>query len=174
MSGLSGALAWSPKTHTGWRSLRRTAFTGVDIVDEVVRLCAMNLYLHGIGNGGSPVVQGDALANEGGDRFKVVLTNPPFGKKSSYRVVGEDGAVTTERENYEREDFKFTTSNKQFNFLQYIMTILETNGRAGVVLPDNVLFEAGRAGEGIRKRLLRASTFTRFCDCRPAFGIARA
>ncbi|MEQ8393734.1 MAG: class I SAM-dependent DNA methyltransferase [Gammaproteobacteria bacterium] len=141
------------------RSLRHSSFTGVDIVDEVVRLCAMNLYLHGVGNGGSPVFQSDALASDGGDRFNVVLTNPPFGKKSSYRVVGEDGQVTTERENYEREDFKFTTSNKQFNFLQHIMTILETNGRAGVVLPDNVLFEAGRAGEGIRKRLLEGFNF---------------
>ncbi|MEQ8356099.1 MAG: class I SAM-dependent DNA methyltransferase [Kiloniellaceae bacterium] len=141
------------------RKLRHESFTGVDIVDEVVRLCAMNLYLHGIGNGGSPVVQGDALSGDGGDRFKVVLTNPPFGKKSSYRVVGDDGAVTTERESYERADFKFTTSNKQFNFLQHIMTILETNGRAGVVLPDNVLFEAGRAGEGIRKRLLEGFNF---------------
>lgn len=143
------------KQHT----LRHTAFTGVDIVDEVVRLCAMNLYLHGVGNGGSPVVQGDALASDGGDRYDVVLTNPPFGKKSSYRVVGEDGGVTTERESYEREDFKFTTSNKQFNFLQHIMTILEARGRAGVVMPDNVLFEAGRAGEGIRKRLLEGFNF---------------
>ncbi|KAA5801065.1 SAM-dependent DNA methyltransferase [Alkalicaulis satelles] len=141
------------------RSLRHTAFTGVDIVDEVVRLCAMNLYLHGVGNGGSPVLQGDALASDAGQRYDVVLTNPPFGKKSSYKVVGEDGAVSTERENYEREDFKFTTSNKQFNFLQHIMTILEANGRAGVVLPDNVLFEAGRAGEGIRKRLLEGFNF---------------
>ncbi|MGY6662471.1 MAG: type I restriction-modification system subunit M [Glycocaulis sp.] len=141
------------------RSLRHTSFTGVDIVDEVVRLCAMNLYLHGVGNGGSPVVQRDALSSDSGDRFDVVLTNPPFGKKSSYKVVGEDGAVSTERENYEREDFKFTTSNKQFNFLQHIMTILEANGRAGVVLPDNVLFEAGRAGEGIRKRLLEGFNF---------------
>lgn len=141
------------------RDLRHTAFTGVDIVDEVVRLCAMNLYLHGVGNSSSPVFQGDALANDDGKRFKVVLTNPPFGKKSSYKVVGEDGAVTTERETYEREDFKFTTSNKQFNFLQHIMTILEANGRAGVVLPDNVLFEAGRAGEGIRKRLLEGFNF---------------
>lgn len=139
--------------------LRHSSFTGIDIVDEVVRLCAMNLYLHGIGNGGSPVHQGDALANAGSDRFNVVLTNPPFGKKSSYRVVGEDGSVTTERESYEREDFKFTTSNKQFNFLQHIMTVMETNGRAGVVLPDNVLFEAGRAGEGIRKRLLEGFNF---------------
>lgn len=141
------------------RDLRHTSFTGVDIVDEVVRLCAMNLYLHGVGNGGSPVYQGDALSGDNDKRFDVVLTNPPFGKKSSYKVVGEDGQVSTERENYEREDFKFTTSNKQFNFLQHIMTVMEANGRAGVVLPDNVLFEAGRAGEGIRKRLLEGFNF---------------
>jgi len=143
------------------RKLRQATFTGTDIVDEVVRLCAMNLYLHGIGegDGDSPVAQGDALAGDHGQRFKVVLTNPPFGKKSSYKVVGEDGTISTERESYEREDFKFTTSNKQLNFLQHIMTILEANGRAGVVLPDNVLFEAGRAGEGIRKRLLEGFNF---------------
>ena len=74
-------------------------------------------------------------------------------------MVGQDGQVSTERENYEREDFKFTTSNKQLNFLQHIMTILNDFGRAGVVLPDNVLFEAGKAGEGIRKRLLEQINF---------------
>jgi type I restriction enzyme M protein len=141
------------------RKLREKTFTGVDIVDEVVRLCAMNLYLHGIGDGESPVTQGDALALDLGDRFDMVLTNPPFGKKSSYKVVGEDGQISTEKENYERDDFKFTTSNKQFNFLQHIMTILSTDGRAAVVMPDNVLFEAGNAGEGLRKRLLTAFDF---------------
>ena len=141
------------------KMLREGTFTGVDIVDEVVRLSAMNLYLHGVGNDSSPVHQGDSLAGDPGKRFNVVLTNPPFGKKSSYTVVGEDGQVTTERETYEREDFKFTTSNKQINFLQHIMTIMEVNGRAGVVLPDNVLFEAGRAGVGIRKRLLEGFNF---------------
>ncbi len=74
-------------------------------------------------------------------------------------MVGEDGQVETERENYEREDFKFTTSNKQLNFLQHIMTIMESNGRAGVVMPDNVLFETGRAGEGLRRRLLESFNF---------------
>ena len=44
-------------------------------------------------------------------------------------------------------------SNNQLNFLQHIMTILGAHGRAAVVMPDNVLFEAG-AGEKIRKRLL--------------------
>lgn len=143
------------------RKLREKSLSGTDIVDEVVRLCGMNLYLHGIGNGESPIRSGDALSTDHGDRYDVILTNPPFGKKSSYKVIGEDGEVDTEREDYEREDFKFTTSNKQLNFLQHIMTIMETNGRAAVVLPDNVLFEAGSAGEGIRKRLLKRSIFIR-------------
>jgi type I restriction enzyme M protein len=47
-----------------------------------------------------------------------------------------------------------TTSNKQLNFLQHIATILDTYGRAAVVLPDNVLFEGG-AGETLRRRILR-------------------
>jgi type I restriction enzyme M protein len=89
----------------------------------------------------------------------VILTNPPFGKKSSYRVVGEDGEIDTEREDYERSDFKFTTGNKQLNFMQHIMTVMSRQGRAGVVLPDNVLFEAGSAGEGIRRRLLEQFDF---------------
>lgn len=141
------------------RILREKSLSGVDIVDEVVRLCGMNLYLHGIGNGESPIRSGDALATDPGERYNIILTNPPFGKKSSYKVIGEDGEVDTEREDYEREDFKFTTSNKQLNFLQHIMTIMKSDGRAGVVLPDNVLFEAGSAGEGIRKRLLTQFDF---------------
>lgn len=132
----------------------KSALATIALEDQtltVARLCGMNLYLHGIGNGESPIRSGDALATDPGDRYRVILTNPPFGKKSSYKVIGEDGEVDTEREDYEREDFKFTTSNKQLNFLQHIMTIMEGDGRAGVVLPDNVLFEAGSAGEGIRK-----------------------
>lgn len=141
------------------KKLREASISGNDLVEEVVRLCAMNMYLHGIGNGVSPISTGDALAFDPGERFDVVLTNPPFGKKSSYKVVGEDGAVATEHEDYEREDFKFTTSNKQLNFLQHIMTVMDADGRAAVVLPDNVLFEAGSAGEGIRRRLLEQFDF---------------
>lgn len=141
------------------RKLREQSLSGTDIVDEVVRLCGMNLYLHGIGNGESPITCGDALASDPGTRYDVILTNPPFGKKSSYRVIGDDGSVATEQESYERGDFKFTTSNKQLNFMQHILTIMDSNGRAGVVLPDNVLFEAGSAGEGIRRRLLMQFDF---------------
>ena len=133
--------------------LTHGTLSGTDLVDEVVRLCAMNLYLHGIGGDESPVNQGDALAAPPKDRFDMILTNPPFGKKSSYTVVGNDGQVHREADSYEREDFRVTTSNKQLNFLQHIMTALDVPGTAAVVLPDNVLFEGG-AGEKVRKRLL--------------------
>jgi type I restriction enzyme M protein len=149
----------APLDRVQQRRLREATFSGVDIVDEVVRLAAMNLYLHGIGaegNGDSPILAGDALAVEPAERYDVILTNPPFGKKSSYRVVGDDGEMDSERDDYERSDFKFTTGNKQLNFMQHIMTVMASHGRAGVVLPDNVLFEAGSTGEGIRRRLLVA------------------
>lgn len=133
--------------------LKTETLSGVDIVDGVVRLCAMNLHLHGLGGDPPPVSQGDALAQPAMDRYNVILTNPPFGKKSSYAVIGDDGEIVRERIDYERPDFIATTSNKQLNFLQHIMASLRVNGHAAVVLPDNVLFEAG-AGEKVRKRLL--------------------
>jgi type I restriction enzyme M protein len=95
----------------------------------------------------------DALAADPGDRFDVVLANPPFGKKSSTMIEGADGKRTTEKDIIERDDFWATTSNKQLNFVQHIKTILKPNGRAAVVVPDNVLFEGG-AGETIRRKLL--------------------
>ena len=112
------------------------------------------MMLHGIGSEKQvPVVVGDALAADPGERFDVVLANPPFGKKSSTVIVGEDGRSSTEKDTIERDDFWATTSNKQLNFVQHIKTLLKTHGRAAVVLPDNVLFEGG-AGETIRKKLL--------------------
>lgn len=130
----------------------RTNFSGIDIVPDVVRLCAMNLYLHGAATAESPIERADALNSLGSMRYDVVLTNPPFGRKQGYKIVGDDGEIESEREEYNRPDFIKTTSNKQLNFLQHIMSVLRENGRAAVVLPDNVLFEGG--GAEIRKRLL--------------------
>ncbi|EQD61944.1 type I restriction-modification system, M subunit, partial [mine drainage metagenome] len=134
--------------------LREDAFTGVELVQATARVCAMNLLLHGIGSETSvPVQVADALASDPGERYDVVLANPPFGKKSSTLIVGEDGRTTTEKEIIERDDFWATTSNKQLNFVQHIKTLLDIHGRAAVVVPDNVLFEGG-AGETIRRKLL--------------------
>ncbi len=135
------------------RFMRDEALRGFDIVDGVVRLCVMNLYLRGIGGDRSPVEAQDSLRSLGSERYDVVLTNPPFGKKSSFTVLGADGRATGEVQTYERDDFWVTTSNKQLNFLQHIKSILKINGRAAVVVPDNVLFEGG-AGETVRRKLL--------------------
>jgi type I restriction enzyme M protein len=148
----------------------RSRFSGIDIVPEVVRLCAMNLYLHDIAGLDSPVEARDALLGAGGRTFDVILTNPPFGKKQSYRIVRDDGEVDTEREDYDRQDFFVTTSNKQLNFLQHIMTVLAENGRAGVVLPDNVLLLGRRSGGDF----CGTSISTRCCGCRPASSTSRA
>jgi type I restriction enzyme M protein len=114
----------------------------------------MNLLLHGIGSSSRvPIRVADALAADPGERFDVVLANPPFGKKSSTMIVGENGRTSTEKDIVERDDFWATTSNKQLNFVQHIKTLLKPHGRAAVVVPDNVLFEGG-AGETIRRKLL--------------------
>ena len=117
----------------------------------------MNLFLHGIGPDDDsrepPIRTDDALRDEPGDHFDVVLTNPPFGKKSSITVVNEEGETDRETLTYNRPDFWTTTSNKQLNFVQHVKTLLKIHGRAAVVVPDNVLFEGG-AGETVRRKLL--------------------
>jgi type I restriction enzyme M protein len=144
-----------PLDREQWDHLRHKALQGWEIVDSAARLCVMNLYLHGIGaNGGSsPIHVADSLAADPGKRFNLVLTNPPFGKKSSVTFVSDEGEVKREAQTIVRDDFWTSTSNKQLNFVQHVKTILEMQGRAAVVVPDNVLFEGG-AGETIRRKLL--------------------
>jgi type I restriction enzyme M protein len=133
--------------------LRYEALRGWEIVDNTARLCVMNLYLHGIGGDESPVAVADSLATDSGERFQMVLTNPPFGKKSSFTIVNEEGVEDRDGLVYVRDDFWASTSNKQLNFLQHVKTLLDINGHAAVVVPDNVLFEGG-AGETIRRKLV--------------------
>jgi type I restriction enzyme M protein len=133
--------------------LKSKTFKGWDIVANVVRLCAMNLFLHGIDCDENTIKNNDALVADPGDRFDMILTNPPFGKKSSMTIVNEEGEADKEMLIYERTDFWTTTSNKQLNFLQHVKTLLDINRKAAIVVPDNVLFEGG-AGETVRRKLL--------------------
>lgn len=137
--------------------LRLNTVRGFELVPEVARLGAMNLFLHGIGprseGENSPITVCDSLREDPVERFKLVLTNPPFGRKSSVMFLNEADEVRKGELTVARSDFWASTSNKQLNFLQHIVTILKPGGRAAVVVPDNVLFEGG-AGEVIRKQLL--------------------
>lgn len=134
--------------------LQEETFTGWELVDNTARLCIMNLYLHGIGIEKTPVRVSDSLISEPSEKFSMVLANPPFGTKSSIKIVNDEGKEDKESLTYSREDFWATTTNKQLNFVQHIKSLLKINGRAAVVVPDNVLFEGG-AGETIRRKLLQ-------------------
>lgn len=118
---------------------REEAFTGTELVHDTHRLALMNAMLHGIEG---KITLGDTLSPAGAcsQCYDVVLTNPPFGTKK-----GGERAT--------RDDLTFATSNKQLNFLQHIYRSLKKGGRAAVVLPDNVLFEAG-VGDQIRVDLM--------------------
>lgn len=123
------------------RFLREESIYGTDNTALVVTLASMNLYLHGIGTNRSPITCDDSLEKTPSRLVDVILANPPFGTRPA-------GSVEINR-----PDFYVETKNNQLNFLQHIMVMLKPNGRAAVVLPDNVLFE-GNAGEIIRKKLL--------------------
>lgn len=138
--------------------LKNQTFYGNEIVPATYKTALMNLYLHNIGDiyGTVPITLGDALLTDPGYRVDYVLTNPPFGKKSSLTFTNEEGEQEEEDLVYNRQDFWTTSSNKQLNFVQHINTILKATGKAAVVVPDNVLFEGG-AGEIVRKKLLETT-----------------
>ena len=135
--------------------LKNETFHGNELVPTTFKLALMNLYLHNIGDiyGNLPITRGDSLLTDPGYRVDYVLTNPPFGKKSSLTFTNEEGEQEEEDLVYNRQDFWTTSSNKQLNFVQHINTLLKVTGKAAVVVPDNVLFEGG-AGETVRKKLL--------------------
>lgn len=113
------------------KRVKTETYYGQELVARPRRLALMNLYLHQV----EPQIKfGDSIYEVPGlERFDVVLTNPPFGTKGANQAP-------------ERDDFVISTSNKQLNFLQHVLTILKPGGRAAVVVPDNVLF-ADQAGE---------------------------
>ena len=76
--------------------LRDHGLHGWEIVDSAARLGVMNLYLHGIGGDETNIIVDDSLRTHPGINFDMVLTNPPFGRKSSLTFVGSDGAAERE------------------------------------------------------------------------------
>lgn len=138
-------------------ALARKAIRGVELVEEVARLAAMNLLLHGVGGDAEedfPVRCEDSLAKTPRTRFDIVLTNPPFGTKGSVTYVRDSAGETAKNLlAIDRPDFWVETANKQLNFMQHVFSLVKPGGRAAIVVPDNVLFEAGAAA-AIRRRLL--------------------
>ncbi len=118
---------------------RQGAIVAMELVEDVGRLLRMNLLLHDLEG---QVVIGDALSSAGArlGPADVILTNPPFGSKK-----GGGGPS--------RADLEHPSANKQLGFLQHVYRGLAPGGRAGVVVPDNVLFEE-HTGRQVRAELL--------------------
>ena len=122
---------------------RNKAFIGMELVPGTRRLALMNCLLHGMEGDEQGVIHlGNTLGSAGSGLPKsdIILSNPPFG-------TAKGGGGPT------RDDFTHSTSNKQLAFVQHIYRHLKDGGRAAVVLPDNVLFEAG-VGADIRRDLM--------------------
>jgi len=136
---LVGAWKHAHESPADQRSEATLTVQGVELVKDTHRLCLMNLFVHGVN---SELLHGDALSDDHRALLAadVILTNPPFGTK---RGGGNPARI----------DLPFATNNKQLAFLQHIYTSLKPNGRAAVVLPDNVLFEEG-VGAKVRSDLM--------------------
>jgi type I restriction enzyme M protein len=147
------SISQAERTHLRTRALR-----GVELVQEVARLAAMNLFLHGVSGDSDedvPISCSDSLRHPPTTLADVVLTNPPFGIKGSITYASGAGRSRDAVDDLVivRPDFRARTANKQLNFLQHIAALLKPGGRAAVVVPDNVLFESGAAA-AIRRRLV--------------------
>lgn len=131
-------------TEAQQRKYRKNTFYGMEHVQDAHRLALMNSMLHGVDYDpeAAGIWYGDTLGDDGArlPPATLIISNPPFGSKKG-------GGLPT------RTDFTFPTSNKQLAFLQHIYRGLTPNGRAAVVLPDNVLFESN-VGRDIRRDLM--------------------
>ena len=134
--------------------LKSSTFYGTDITPDVVRLCAMNMYLHDLATTQNQIREADSLQQPTSRQFDIVMTNPPFGSTTT-ATSSVNGRTVREKRTYERDDFWTTrTGDKHLNFLQHVYTSLKVGGRCAIVLPDGVLFRSTSAHRTIRQKMM--------------------
>lgn len=123
-----------------WTHLKEKTFYGYDMDESMVRIGLMNLMMHGIS---SPnIEQKDTLSKryEENNHYDVIMANPPF--KGSI----DKGDIN--------ESLSLATTKTELLFLERIIQSLKIGGRAGVIVPDGVLFGSSNAHIQARKMLL--------------------
>ena len=148
--------------------LKNSTFYGNEIVSATYKTALMNLYLHNIGDiyGEVPITRGDALLTDPGYRVDYVLTNPPFGKKSSITFTNEEGEQEDEDLVYNRQDFSSTLCSISIPFSK------QQARRLSLCLIMCCLraAQAKPSANACSKQL----TYIPFSDCRPVFSISPA
>lgn len=118
-------------------------FTGIEFDSTMLRICAMNLQLHGIEN--PTLIAKDSLSEGNGDirdQYSLILANPPFKGSLDYDSV-EDSLLTVTK-----------TKKTELLFLALMLRMLKVGGRCAVIVPDGVLFGSSKAHKDIRKELV--------------------
>lgn len=115
-------------------------FVGYDISPDMVRLSLVNLYLHGFSD--PDIHEYDTLSSEErwNDSFDVILANPPF--------MSPKGGIRPHKK------FSISSNRSEVLFVDYIAEHLNPKGRAGIIVPEGVIFQSGTAYKELRKMLV--------------------
>lgn len=115
-------------------------FEGYDIDPGMVRIAQVNMYLHQFKN--PKIYSYDTLSMDErwGDKFSVILANPPF--------MSPKGGVST------HSKFSIQSNRSEVLFVDYIMNHLRPQGRAAVIVPEGIIFQSGTAHKQLRKNLV--------------------
>ena len=115
-------------------------FSGYDISPDMVRLSLVNLYLHGFQD--PKIVEYDTLTSEErwNDSVDVILANPPF--------MTPKGGIRPHKR------FSIQAKRSEVLFVDYIAEHLNPNGRAGVIVPEGIIFQSSNAYKNLRKMLI--------------------
>ena len=135
--GLVGDRLTDPRQ---WEALRAKTFHGFDFDSTMVRIGLMNLMLHGIDRPDMDYTDTLSKRFDERDRYDVVLANPPF--KGSI----DKGDIN--------EDLSLSTTKTELLFVNKIVNLLRIGGKAGVIVPDGVLFGSSKAHRALREMII--------------------
>jgi type I restriction enzyme M protein len=115
-------------------------FVGYDISPDMVRLSLVNLYLHGFSE--PHIHEYDTLSSEDrwNENFDVILANPPF--------MSPKGGIRPHKK------FTISSNRSEVLFVDYIAEHLNLKGKAGIIVPEGVIFQSGKAYKDLRKMLV--------------------
>ena len=113
---------------------------GYDISPEMIRLSLVNMYLHGFST--PKIDEYDTLSSEDkwNEYFDVILANPPF--------FSPKGGIQPHKR------FGVESKKAEVLFTSYILEHLKPDGRAGIIVPEGIIFQTGKAYKELRKQLI--------------------
>jgi len=129
-------------TSEQWEHYAGPMFTGFDTDRTMLRISAMNLMLHSIGNPNIDYKDSVSKQNELSEKFTMILANPPF-----------KGTVDAESIH---DNLKSVTNTKKTEllFLALFLRMLKKGGQCACIVPDGVLFGSSKAHQAIRKEIV--------------------